>query len=158
MILDENNVELQAEDIDYNLGYLEEEKDYVIAHHDAQEYVEEQGHYEVIAEYPNGGKDVRWVVDVEGHEASEAYDETTEILRYHLYNEGELAYNEIFLLQQQLADTDYIVIKIAEGAADRSEYTEVIADRQTKRARINELQDFIEDFYEKNPDAHRAFI
>lgn len=31
--------------------------------------VEEQGHYETICEYPNGGKDVEWVVDVpeKGH-------------------------------------------------------------------------------------------
>ena len=35
----------------------------------AQEEVEEQGHYEIIKEYPNGGKDVEWVVDVEGQPA-----------------------------------------------------------------------------------------
>ncbi len=28
--------------------------------------VEEQGHFEVLAEYENGGKDVEWVVDVDG--------------------------------------------------------------------------------------------
>lgn len=158
MILDENNVELQPEEINYNVGYVTEEKDYVIAHHDAIEAVEEQGHYEVLAEYPNGGKDVEWVIDVPGQEAKAAYDETTDILRYHPYNEGELAYNEIFLLQQQLADTDYMVIKIAEGAATAEEYAEEIVERRAKRARINELQEFIEKFYEENPDAHRAFI
>lgn len=47
----------------------------VVIHHDAVAHVEEQGHYEVVAEYPNGGKDVRWVVDVQGVEGHDAYDE-----------------------------------------------------------------------------------
>ena len=49
--------------------------DAVVVHHDAVQHVEEQGHYEVIAEYPNGGKDVRWVIDVPGVEGHDAYDE-----------------------------------------------------------------------------------
>lgn len=46
-----------------------------IVHHEAIAHVEEQGHYEVIKEYPNGGKDVEWVVDVPYVEGNEAYDE-----------------------------------------------------------------------------------
>ena len=49
--------------------------DAVVVHHDAVQHVEEQGHYEVVALYPNGGKDVRWVVDVEGVVGHDAYDE-----------------------------------------------------------------------------------
>lgn len=43
-------------------------------------------------------------------------------------------------LKRQLADTDYAVIKIAEGAAMAEEYADVIALRQAWRAEINELE------------------
>ena len=46
---------------------------------------------------------------------------------------------EIASLKKQLADTDYCVIKIAEGVATTEEYAEILAQRQTWRARINEL-------------------
>lgn len=87
-ILDINNIEITTPD--YSLGYLVEEKLF-IAHHDAIEGVEEQGHWETIAEYPNGGKDVEWVIDVERVEACEAWDEYEDIYRYVLYTEEELA-------------------------------------------------------------------
>lgn len=37
----------------------------------AQEEIKEQGHYSVVKEYDNGGKDVEWVIDVEGQKARE---------------------------------------------------------------------------------------
>lgn len=43
-------------------------------------------------------------------------------------------------LKQLLSDTDYIVIKIAEGSATASEYADVIAQRKAWRAEINELE------------------
>ena len=49
--------------------------DAVTVHHDAVVGRQEQGHYETVAEYPNGGKDVRWVIDVPSVTASDAYDE-----------------------------------------------------------------------------------
>ena len=87
-ILDINGEE--RTDADSELGRTEEET-IVIAHHEAVEAVEEVGHYEVIAEYPNGGRDVAWVVDVPGVEAAPAWDETETILRFTPYTEEELA-------------------------------------------------------------------
>lgn len=87
-ILDVNGNEIISPD--YSLGYVVPDK-ILIAHHEAVEAVEEVGHHEVIAEYPNGGKDVAWVVDVPGTEAAEAWDEYEEIQRYILYTEEELA-------------------------------------------------------------------
>lgn len=87
-IFDENNVEIKNPDL--FRGRLVEDK-LLIAHHEATEFVEEQGHWETIAEYPNGGKDIAWVVDVPGQEAAEAWDEYEEIERYILYTEEELA-------------------------------------------------------------------
>lgn len=75
----------------YSLGYTKEEKLF-ITHHDAIEAVQEEGHYEVVAEYPEtGGKDVEWVIDVPAVKAQEAWDEYEDILRYILYTDEELA-------------------------------------------------------------------
>lgn len=43
-------------------------------------------------------------------------------------------------LKAKLAETDYIVIKIAEGAATFEEYADVIDQRQAWREQINELE------------------
>ena len=92
-ILDENNIELTEEQINLELGYLKPES-IISIHHEAVEEVKEIGHYEVIAEYPNGGKDVVWIIDVPGIEAKEAWDEYEDIQRYVLYTEEELAAKE----------------------------------------------------------------
>ena len=89
-ILDENNIELTEEQINLELGYLKPES-IISIHHEAIEEVKEVGHYEVIAEYPNGGKDVAWIIDVPGTEAKDAWDEYEDIQRYVLYTEEELA-------------------------------------------------------------------
>lgn len=44
-------------------------------------------------------------------------------------------------LKKNLADTDYVVLKIAEGAATVDEYAETIANRQAWRKEINELEE-----------------
>lgn len=92
-ILDENNIELAEEEVNLELGYLRPES-IISMHHEATEEVKEVGHYEVIAEYPNGGKDVKWVIDVPGVEAKEAWDEYEDIQRYILYTEEQLAAKE----------------------------------------------------------------
>lgn len=86
-ILDENGNELQ--EVDFTLGYYALDQ-IIIAHHPAQEYIPEQWHYEVVAEYPNGGKDVEKVIDVPGQEAREAWDEVEDILRWHPFTEDEI--------------------------------------------------------------------
>lgn len=48
--------------------------------------------------------------------------------------------SEIQDCKRRLAQTDYAVIKIAEGAATRDEYEDVIEERAALRARINELE------------------
>ncbi len=62
-----------------------------IIHHEAVDAVEEQGHWETVAEYPEtGGKDVAWVIDVQGVEAREAWDEEETYWLYIPYTEEEL--------------------------------------------------------------------
>lgn len=50
------------------------------------------------------------------------------------------AENEIYRLKAELANTDYIGIKIAEGVATKDEYAKELAYREELRKRINELE------------------
>jgi len=91
-IFDKNDIEIESPDLEK--GYLENDR-LLIMRHEAIKAVEEVGHYETIAEYPNGGKEVAWIVDVPGVEGREAWDEYEEILRYIPYTETELKLREI---------------------------------------------------------------
>ena len=90
-ILDLDGMELESPDL--SLGYLTKEE-ILISHHEAVEATAEQWHYETIAEYPNGGRDVKRVVDVPGVEAQDAWDEYETVQRYVPYTEEELAVME----------------------------------------------------------------
>ena len=76
------------ENPDLTLGYLRSGTRTV--HHEAVEGVTEVWHYETVAEYPNGGKDVRKVVDVPGVEAQAEWDEEIPIQIYVPYTQEEL--------------------------------------------------------------------
>lgn len=78
----------RIENPDLTLGYLMPGTRTV--HHDAVEGVTEVWHYETVAEYPNGGKDVQKVVDVPGVEAKPAWDEEIPIQIYVPYTQEEL--------------------------------------------------------------------
>lgn len=54
--------------------------------------------------------------------------------------EEDIKQARIAELKQLLADTDYVVIKIAEGAATAEDYADVIAQRQAWRNEIRELE------------------
>lgn len=81
------NMEL-IENPDLTLGYLRPGTR--TEHHDAVEGVQEVWHYETVAEYPNGGKDIRRVVDVPGVAAQAAWDEEIPIQIYVPYTQEEL--------------------------------------------------------------------
>lgn len=78
----------RIENPDMTLGYLRPGTR--TEHHDAVEGVTEVWHYETVAEYPNGGKDVQKVVDVPGVEAKAAWDEDIPIQIYVPYTQEEL--------------------------------------------------------------------
>lgn len=52
----------------------------------------------------------------------------------------EINAQRIAELKELLKSTDYVVIKIAEGAATAEDYADVIAQRQACRAEINRLE------------------
>ena len=54
--------------------------------------------------------------------------------------QAEQSEERILALKGLLADTDYIAVKIAEGAASASDYADAIAQRQTWRQEIQTLE------------------
>lgn len=52
----------------------------------------------------------------------------------------EIKQSRIWELKHLLADSDYAIIKIAEGSATHEEYADLIEQRKAWRAEINELE------------------
>lgn len=131
--------EITIEECDLNRGQLIE--DFETIFHEAIETVVEQGHYKVVREYPNGGKDVEWVVDVEGVEGHAAYTETIAFQRYIPYSEEYLLRKEyveaVDILKKKLTDTDFQAIKYAEGLYTEDQYKPIREQRQEWRNEIN---------------------
>ena len=82
----------RIENPDLSLGYLVPGTR--TEHHAAVQGVPEKWHYETVAEYPNGGRDIRKVIDVPGVEARDAWDEEIAIQIYTPYTAEELAQME----------------------------------------------------------------
>lgn len=74
---------------DLEKGYLKPDKLF-IAHHEATEGTDGVTRYEVMGEYPNGGKSLRRVTVVEPIPPKDAYDEYEDIQVYIPYTEEEL--------------------------------------------------------------------
>lgn len=111
-ILNEQNVELTKEQCDLETGYLREET--------------------IIR--PNAVP----IDDVTKFAWADEDYET--IQRYIVMPDAKRNQNRIAQLKGLLRETDYAVIKIAEGAAAPGEYADVIAQRQAWRDEINELE------------------
>ena len=116
-IIDETGAVVENPDL--TLGYLTDDTQPL--EHPAQEAVAEVAHYETVAEYPGGGRDVQRVVDVPGVPAKPAWTEQLPIKRYIRYTAEELAAQEeerkkqeakerlpetVAALQAALADAD----------------------------------------------------
>ena len=89
-IIDETGAVVENPNL--TLGYLTDDTEPV--EHPAVEGVEEVSHYETVAKYPNGGKDVRRVIDVPGVPAQAAWTEQVPVQRYIRYTAEELVAQE----------------------------------------------------------------
>ena len=69
-----------------------------------------------------------------------------DIQRYRVVPEEQRYQSKIDELKNKLSATDYVVIKIAEGAAKSEEYKSIIDDRAKWRLEINELQEKLKNF------------
>lgn len=99
-IIDENGAAIETPDL--TLGYLVDDTEPV--EHPSVEGVDEVSHYETVAEYPNGGRDVRKVIDVPGVPAQAAWTEQMPVQRYIRYTEEELAAQEEARKKQEAKD------------------------------------------------------
>lgn len=99
-ILDETGAIMENPDL--TLGYLTDDTQPL--EHPAQEAVAEVAHYETVAEYPSGGRDVQRVVDVPGVPARPAWTEQLPIKRYIRYTAEELAAQEEARKKQEAKD------------------------------------------------------
>ena len=99
-ILDETGVVVENPDL--TLGYLTDDTQPL--EHPAQEAVAEVAHYETVAEYPSGGRDVQRVVDVPGVPARPAWTEQLPIKRYIRYTAEELSAQEEARKKQEAKD------------------------------------------------------
>ena len=125
-ILDETGAVIESPDL--TLGYLISGTEPV--EHPAVAAVPETSHYETVAEYPGGGRDVRRVIDVPGVPGREAWTEQVPIQKYIRYTAEELAAQEeerkkaeeqanlpgtVADLMQQLTDLQLAVCELYEG-------------------------------------------
>ena len=99
-IIDETGAVVENPDL--TLGYLTDDTQPL--EHPAQEAVAEVAHYETVAEYPGGGRDVQRVVDVPGVPARPAWTEQLPIKRYIRYTAEELAAQEEERKKQEAKD------------------------------------------------------
>lgn len=117
-VYDENGNPIQ--DYDLALGYLAERRKTV--HHAAVEGVAEEGHWETVAEYPGGGKDVAWVVDVPGVEVRDSWEEELIYSTFVPYTPEELAEMERLRTQpsaeEQIAELRAALDALMGGIAD----------------------------------------
>lgn len=151
MIYSEDKTKI-IENPDYSKGYLKD--DILIVHHDEIPGVEgkkEKGHYEVIAEYDNGGKDIQWIIDEEGVAPVakvEAWDEKVPIRVFIEYPQEYLILqekeNELLKIKDELSATDYKTLKYVEGYYTDEEYAEIKEYREELRAKIRKLTEEIE--------------
>ena len=111
-ILDEKDIELTEDDVDLTAGFVR------------QETIIRSGAVPV-------DDTTKFAYANEDYET---------ILRYVVIPEEQKNATRIAELKQQLSDTDYAVIKIAEGAATLEEYAEMIAQRSQWRKEINDLE------------------
>ena len=125
-ILDETGAVIESPDL--TLGYLISGTEPV--EHPAFAAVPETSHYETVAEYPGGGRDVRRVIDVPGVPGREAWTEQVPVQKYLRYTAEELAAQEeerkkaeeqadlpgtVADLMQQLTDLQLAVCELYEG-------------------------------------------
>ena len=143
------------EEYDLTKGYLKDDK--LIHHYDEIPFIEEQGHYETIREYANGGKDVEWVVDVKGQEYQPARDEEENIYVYIPYTENELLkiknerriselrnyLNNVWSWQMERYNAEKVEIEL--GIREENNFTinleELIISRKNVVDEINKLEE-----------------
>lgn len=146
------------ESYDLTKGYLINDKlERVIP---AVNAVEEKGHYKTIKEYPNGGKDVEWVVDIPGVKGVEEHVEYEDIKVFIPYEPKELKviaaqnellelknwFNEVYTYQEQKYRRLMSLNKLDDdGIGANVKLRQLYGEAEIKRAKIQELENIIKE-------------
>lgn len=132
---------LEYDNLDFETGYLADREE--IIHHEAIEGREEKGHFQVVAEYENGGQDVKWIVDEEAIEPQDAYDEIIQYQVYIPYSDEFIAHkalvNQYKDLLNKLHKSDFKLLKYLEGYYTEEEYESIKKIREGYREAVREL-------------------
>lgn len=135
------------ENYDLTKGYLTQ--DTITTHYPAVQGRKGRGHYETLREYPNGGKDVKWVVDVEEIKAEEAHDVVEDIYVFHPYETADLqkieAEKEIISLKQKLAKFKEDVEQVKLFDMQRDDFDEKKITCANIIIRLRELEKIIKE-------------
>ncbi len=105
--------------------------------------VKEQGHYETIKEYSNGGKDVKWVVDVKGVKYQPQSIRKIPITIYVPYSEDEIKQLQITSKIQRLEELTKDFAQVEAGL--------VIDDLEERKAEFRTLLNEVRILQGKEP-------
>ena len=134
--------ELKMEDLDLSLGFLKECEDVTII--PATEEILEEGHYEVVKTYENGGQDVEWIVDQPYVPKKEEERITKSYKVYVPYSENYFhnkpIKEQITSYQEYLTKTDFQILKYIEGELDEKDFISIRDSRKHCREEIKKLQ------------------
>lgn len=134
-VYNESKTEL-LEQYDLEKGYLKE--DFIVHNFPESHEIKEISHYETIKVYPNGGKDVKKVIDVEGVEYKPARTENERIYIYIPYTAEELSE------RQDIKYRDLVERFIREKYSLSDELA-ILRQRDTKAEEFSEYNKFAED-------------
>ena len=128
--------------VDLTKGYLKD--DVLVSNIPAVQGVEEVSHFEVVKVYPNGGKDVKKIIDVPAVQAKEAQVVSQPIKVFVPYTEKEISNrilnDRICALKEKLANSDYKALKFFEGELSDDEFYPIRIERRIWREEISRLQ------------------
>lgn len=124
-IIDQDGNPVESPDLD--VGRLESESRPVVFRYEVTQH--EQGHYETVAEYPNGGKEVEWVVGVPEVGRWVAYDENGAEVETDIEIPDDAPHEiEIPALDERLRYVPYTEEELAE-IAERNAQAEAAAQK-----------------------------
>lgn len=135
---------IELNNIDETKGYLKDDK-ILLKHIDK---VEEQGHYETIKEYANGGKDMAYIIDRPAVEEQDIYEDIKVFIPY---TNDELIlieinnlkgwYDNYYTQHEQKYRRLHSLGKLTdEGKDPYNELINLYNEAEIKRARIQELE------------------
>lgn len=139
-VYNQNKTEILTE-YDLSKGYLT--TDYIEEVVPEVQAIEEQGHFETIAEYPNGGKDVKWVVDVAGVEYQPQKIKKKQVTIYVPYSEEELKQQQIRIKINRLAELTKDFAQVEAGL--------IIDDLEERKAEFRTLLNEVRVLQGKQP-------